>query len=48
MEASVMQLEAGNHEADDSEIRQKYENQRQLNVQLQEQVWRRKSFAHEK
>ena len=32
-----MQLEAGNHEADDSEIRQQYENQRQLNVQLQEQ-----------
>ncbi len=37
MEVNVLQLEAGNHEADDSEIKQKYENQRQLNVQLQEQ-----------
>ncbi len=37
MEANVLQLEAGNHEADDSETRLRYENQRQLNVQLQEQ-----------
>ena len=37
MEMNVLQLEAGNHDADDSEIKQKYENQRQLNVQLQEQ-----------
>lgn len=37
MEMNVMQLEAGNHEADDSEIKQKYDNQRQLNIQLQEQ-----------
>ncbi|TRY68718.1 hypothetical protein TCAL_15105 [Tigriopus californicus] len=37
MEANVMQLESGNFDADDSEIKQKYENQRQLNVQLQEQ-----------
>ena len=32
-----MQLESGNLEADDSEIKQKFDNQRQLNVQLQEQ-----------
>lgn len=37
MERNVMQLEAGNLEADDSEIKIKYDNQRQLNVQLQEQ-----------
>ena len=37
MEANVLQLEAGNVDADDSETKQKYENQRQLNVQLQEQ-----------
>lgn len=37
MEANVIQLESGNFDADDSEIKQKYENQRQLNVQLQEQ-----------
>ncbi len=40
MEANVLSLEAGNivDAADtDSDERQKYENQRQLNVQLQEQ-----------
>ena len=37
MEKNVMQLESGNLEADDSEIKQKFDNQRQLNVQLQEQ-----------
>lgn len=37
MEMNVLQLEAGNLDADDSEIRQKYENQKQLNLQLQEQ-----------
>ena len=37
MEANVIQLEAGNLEADDSEIKRKYDNQRQLNIQLAEQ-----------
>ena len=37
LERSVMELEAGNLSADDSEIKVKYDNQRQLNVQLQEQ-----------
>ena len=32
---NVLQLEQGNHDADDSEIKQRYDNQRQLNVQLQ-------------
>ena len=36
-EANVIQLEAGNLEADDSEIKRKYDNQRQLNIQLAEQ-----------
>jgi hypothetical protein len=34
MENNVIQLEAGNLEADDSEIKQKYDNQKQLNIQL--------------
>ena len=33
MESNVIQLEAGNLEADDSEIKQKYDNQKQLNIQ---------------
>ena len=37
MERNVLALESGNLEADDSEIKTKYDNQRQLNVQLQEQ-----------
>ena len=34
---NVLQLEQGNLEADDSEARQRYENQKQLNLQLMEQ-----------
>ena len=37
MERNVFQLESGNYDYDDSEIKQKYDNQRQLNIQLQEQ-----------
>ena len=37
MENNVIQLEGGNLEADDSEIKQKYDNQKQLNIQLSEQ-----------
>lgn len=37
MESNVYQLESGNYDYDDSEIKLKYDNQRQLNVQLQEQ-----------
>ena len=37
MENNVIQLEAGNLEADDSEVKQKYDNQKQLNIQLSEQ-----------
>jgi len=37
MERTVMELEAGNYDADDSDVKQRYDNQRQLNVQLQEQ-----------
>ena len=37
MEANVIALESGNPDADDSEIKQKYDNQKQLNAQLQEQ-----------
>ena len=37
MERTVSELEAGNFEADDSEVKHRYDNQRQLNVQLQEQ-----------
>ena len=37
LERSVMELEAGNLSADDSEIKQRYDHQRQLNIQLQEQ-----------
>ena len=45
MEANVIQLEAGNLEADDSEIKRKYDNQRQLNIQLAEQKrWKQKYF----
>ena len=32
-----MDLEAGDLTADDSEIKQRYDHQRQLNIQLQEQ-----------
>ena len=44
MEANVLQLEAGNLEADDSPIKRKYDNQRQLNIQLVEQ---KKWLEHE-
>ena len=37
MERTVSELEAGNYDADDSEIKHRYDNQRQLNIQLQEQ-----------
>ena len=37
MERNVYQLESGNYDFDDSEIKQKYDNQKQLNAQLQEQ-----------
>lgn len=37
MERNVYELESGNYDFDDSEIKQRYDNQRQLNVQLQEQ-----------
>ncbi len=37
MERNVFELESGNYDFDDSEIKQRYDNQRQLNVQLQEQ-----------
>ncbi len=37
MERTVNELEAGNYDADDSEIKHRYDNQRQLNIQLQEQ-----------
>ena len=37
MERNVFQLESGNYDFDDSEIKQRYDNQRQLNIQLQEQ-----------
>ena len=37
MERNVQALENGNLEADDSEVKIRYDNQRQLNVQLQEQ-----------
>ena len=37
MERNVYQLESGNYDFDDSEIKQKYDNQRQLNIQFQEQ-----------
>ena len=37
MELNVFKLEAGNYEFDDSEIKQRYDNQKQLNAQLQEQ-----------
>jgi hypothetical protein len=37
MELNVFKLEGGNYEFDDSEIKQKYDNQKQLNNQLQEQ-----------
>lgn len=35
MEKTVMELESGNYEADDSEGKHRYDNQRQLNMQLQ-------------
>ena len=44
MEASVIQLEAGNLEADDSPIKRKYDSQRHLNIQLAEQ---KKWLEHE-
>ncbi len=37
MERTVSELEAGNYDADDSEVKHRYDNQRQLNIQLQEQ-----------
>ena len=37
METNVFKLEGGNYEFDDSEIKQSYDNQKQLNTQLQEQ-----------
>ena len=37
MELNVFKLESGNYEFDDSEIKQRYDNQKQLNAQLQEQ-----------
>lgn len=37
LEKSVLELEAGNLAADDSEIKMRYDHQRQLNIQLQEQ-----------
>ena len=37
MERTVSELEAGNYDADDSEIKHRYDNQRQLNIQLKEQ-----------
>ena len=37
LELNVYKLESGNYEFDDSEIKQKYDNQKQLNAQLQEQ-----------
>ena len=37
MERNVMAMEAGNHETDDSDAKQKYEGQKQLNTQLLEQ-----------
>ncbi|CAB4054353.1 AGAP [Lepeophtheirus salmonis] len=44
MERNVLQLEGGNLSIDDSEEKQKYENQKHLNVQLQEQ---KKWLEHE-
>ena len=37
MERNVVAMEAGNHETDDSDAKQKYEGQKQLNIQLMEQ-----------
>ena len=37
LEKAVLDLEAGNLSADDSEIKQRFDHQRQLNIQLQEQ-----------
>ena len=37
MEVNVFKLEGGNYEFDDSDIKQRYDNQKQLNNQLQEQ-----------
>jgi len=37
MERNVIAMEAGNHETDDSDAKQKYEGQKQLNIQLMEQ-----------
>ena len=34
---NVYNLESGNYEFDDSEIKHKYDNQKQLNTQLKEQ-----------
>ncbi|XP_023322812.1 BUD13 homolog isoform X2 [Eurytemora carolleeae] len=44
MEKSVQQLEQGNFESDDSEIKQKYDGQMQINLQLIEQ---KKWLEHE-
>ena len=37
MERNVIAMESGNHETDDSDAKQKYEGQKQLNIQLMEQ-----------
>jgi hypothetical protein len=37
LELNVFKLESGNYEFDDSEIKQRYDNQKQLNAQLHEQ-----------
>jgi len=34
LEKTVLELEAGNYEADDSEQKHRYDNQKQLNMQL--------------
>ena len=44
MEKNVLQLEAGNYELDDSDEKKLYENQSQLNIQLEEQ---KKWLEHE-
>ena len=36
----TLNIKAGNHEADDSEAKQKYEAQKQLNVQVKETLKR--------
>jgi hypothetical protein len=38
MERTVMELEAGNFDADDSDIKQRYDNQRQVPTMLKKRV----------